>query len=342
MNADERVARLLAPAAGDAEPALSPEEEAASLAAVTAALQQRRPAARWQRPLLAVAALAAFLVLGTLLRGRADDEELPVLVAGAGTRADGAASTALSAGERLREGMVLRAAPGGTVSARFPEGTTLALSRGGELALLRLDRERRLGLRAGALEAQVMKLGAGERFLVETQRAVLEVRGTRFAVDVTPPSEACRDGAISVRVDEGQVSVDVGSHEPLRSLRAGDALTLPCAAKPAVDEAPPAPPSAPPPSRASPPPESSLTRMNAMYERALRLKRDGQLDDAARELAALRRAFPLGPLDEAAAVEELRLLERLDPARAQRAARQYLDDYPSGYARDVAQRLIAP
>ncbi|MCA2981352.1 MAG: FecR domain-containing protein [Myxococcaceae bacterium] len=345
MSADEKAARLLAPGATDPEPALTVEEEAASLEAVALALAARRSGARrrWSTvALAAAAALVALVGVGAAARWRHADERLLVVLDGDGSRDEGASSVALERGARLREGTVLRASPGAVVSARFREGTTLTLGRSGVVEVLRADEERRLGLRAGVLEARVKALGAGERFVVETRRAVLEVRGTQFSVDVTPASSTCRDGAVRVRVDEGQVSVDVGSPAPLRTLRAGDEWEAPCVlppVEPAVNAAQPVP-SPPAPHRAEP--ESSLKRMNALYERALQLKREGKLEEAAAALASLRRAFPMGPLDEAAAVEELRLLERLSPERAQRAARQYLEDYPSGYARDIAQRLRSP
>ena len=66
----------------------------------------------------------------------------------------------------------------------------------------------RYELRVGAVRARVAKLVPGERFIIATNDAEVEVHGTAFRVAVVPVDPACGGGTITrVSVTEGVVSV---------------------------------------------------------------------------------------------------------------------------------------
>ena len=113
------------------------------------------------------------------------------------------------AGERLRSDALPIALTG-------IDGTTLEVDPRSELQLVRADVERWFRLARGAVSAHVTKLKAGERFVVATPDAEVEVRGTRFQVTVVPPDEACGQGVGRTRVgavSEGVVVVRSLGHE---------------------------------------------------------------------------------------------------------------------------------
>jgi hypothetical protein len=145
----------------------------------------------------------------------------------------------------------------------------------------------------------VAKLEAGQRFVVLTPDAEVEVRGTRFHVALASPDENCGHGTPTrVVVDEGVVVV----RSPTGEVRvpAGERW-------PAVCPAPPAP-VPPPPSivarRQSRPalatPASTLATENDLFGAALRAERSGDRAEAAHLLDALLTRFPGSPLRESA------------------------------------------
>ncbi|MFZ5890887.1 MAG: FecR domain-containing protein [Myxococcota bacterium] len=106
-------------------------------------------------------------------------------------------------------------APGQSVAARagdsnvieFGKATQLALDASSELEYRQGDSLRRFGLTRGAVHLHVGKLGAGQRFIVETPDAEVEVRGTAFHVVLDDPKSGCASPRTSVAVDEGVVEV---------------------------------------------------------------------------------------------------------------------------------------
>ena len=60
------------------------------------------------------------------------------------------------------------------------DGTTIELQPRSDLKLLRADAERWMRLGSGAVSVHVAKLTTGERFVILTPDAEVEVRGTRF------------------------------------------------------------------------------------------------------------------------------------------------------------------
>ena len=179
------------------------------------------------------------------------------------------------------------------------DGTTVELEPRSDLTLLRTDAEQWLRLGRGAVGLHVAKLKAGQRFVVLTPDAAVEVRGTRFHVALAAPDENCGHGTPTrVVVDEGVVVV--------RSV-AGE-VRVPAGQRwPAACPAPPAPP---------PPAPSAVTRRlprsllatsastlateNDLFGAALRAERSGDRAEAAHLLEALLTRFPQSPLRESA------------------------------------------
>ena len=355
---EERAARLLAPRDANETLPLSADEHEAAVSAVTAALAARRRAQPsrpvtqplWRRPPLWVALAASLLVgvgIGRFVKPSAREDGLRV-ESGFATVSNAHGNQLIQAGDTVGNEERLRTAAGGTVALTFSEGTAVTLEGKSDLVVRSVGAFRRFALQEGRFEAHVMKLHGGERFRLETERATVEVRGTRFSVDVQPPSDSCRNGSTAVTVQEGVVSVEEPGQPP-RFVRAGERYAAPCASlaedgvnTPSEKGAPPAAKETVPRNHKTAPVPSALAKMNTLYEQALAARKVGDYERAVVLLRQLRAEFPSGQLDEAAAVEEMRLLDKLDPARAAGAAQQYLLDYPDGYAKDVAARLVAP
>lgn len=320
---------------------LTPGEFEASLDAVTAALEARAQVVTPRRRLRAVVMLAAAaaVLLGLFAWRREPPARRDVAVvetSGGVSDVTSSRERDFASGSNLEAGQRMKTGEGGSLTLRFAEGTIVTVGARSEFGIHGLGRHRNFELAQGHFEAQVAKLQADETFVVETRRARVEVRGTQFSVEVQRASSSCPEGSLAVKVREGVVAVTVD--DAVTEVKAGEQKVLPCV-RPVQDTPPPVP--TPSPKRA-PDEVSPLSRMNAMYGAAMELKQNGRLEEAARSFHELRRAFPKGSLDEAAAVEELRLLERLENERAVDAAREYLKDYPDGYGRDVAERLLTP
>jgi hypothetical protein len=246
----------------------------------------------------------------------------------------------------LFAGDVVRAAEGSTATLTTAAGTHLTLSSAAQLRVDRLSPSWRFSLSGGQLQAQVAKLGAGERFVVGMPEGEVEVRGTRFRVVVTTPAPGCGSAATrsTVAVDEGTVAVRAAGKELL--LRPGESWASPCP-EAATGSAPPAAPSAPgteaaaspstpsltptprpapraaakhapdatavtappaPPTLPAPAPVSRLAEQNDLFAAAMAAERQGQHDEALRRLDALLDRFPGGPLSESARAERQRIL----------------------------------
>ncbi len=336
---DEVLARRLAPAPGDEAYELTPVELEASLDAVTAVLEARSQVQTLRRRVRGVAALAAAVLLFTVWWLRPQPGLASVEVAGVVSDVTSSRARVVTSGAPIEAGQRVKTDETGTFTLRFSDGSIATVGARSELGIHGLGPHRSFELALGHFEAQVSKLQSSATFVVATRRARVEVRGTRFSVDVEPASPSCPDGSVTVKVEEGVVAVTAA--EVVHEVKTGESKTLPCTTLPV--EPPPRPrvPSTPTPKR-TPDDSSPLSRMNAMYGAALELKQGGQLEASAAAFNALRRTFPKSALDEAAAVEELRLLEKLGSPRGPDAAREYLRDYPEGYGRDVAERLVTP
>ncbi|HVV53409.1 MAG TPA: FecR domain-containing protein [Polyangia bacterium] len=181
------------------------------------------------------------------------------------------------------------------------DGTTVELEPRSDLQLLRADAEQWLRLGSGAVAVHVAKLQSGQRFVVVTPDAQVEVRGTRFHVALAAPDAGCGHGTPTrVVVDEGVVVVRLATGEV--RVPAGQRWPADCAAT----HAPPAPAPKPQPGmtrrppRAVPAPPSTLATENDLFGAALRAEHAGDRAKAARFLDALLTRFPSSPLAESA------------------------------------------
>jgi hypothetical protein len=238
------------------------------------------------------------------------------------------------------------------------------VEHGSQLTVVEDGRAQIFALNAGSLHADVAKLGAGERFIVRTVDAEVEVRGTSFLVSVVAADPECGAGTTTrVTVDEGMVTVR--SREREESLRTGDhwprgcrktaALAAPPRAfsKHAAKVESPSPSVAPSPAdvaSSSPShaseaahrsPSSTLAEENNLFADAMRARRSGKLPLALDKMDRFLETYPASHLAENAAVERMRLLRTIDPTKAATAARQYIQRYPAGFARADAEAIVA-
>ena len=227
------------------------------------------------------------------------------------------------AGERLRSDALPIAMTG-------VDGTTIEVDPRSELQLVRADVERWFRLARGAVSAHVTKLKAGERFVVATPDAEVEVRGTRFQVTVVPPDEACGRGVVTrVAVSEGvvvvrslghEVKVEAGQHWPLgcpeRTLAperpAPERAMVSLKHAPAHASAVKSEPAESVSAFTSP---STLATENDLFSSALKAGRAGDRREAVELLNVLLARFPNSPLRQSAESARAKLSESIPPAR---------------------------
>jgi ferric-dicitrate binding protein FerR (iron transport regulator) len=137
-------------------------------------------------------------------------------------------------GARLVEGDSVEAEQNSSATLGFANGTRVTLSAAGRLRVDELAATRRFSLHRGHLEAHVAKLGQGERFVVDTPDAEVEVRGTVFGIAVAAAGD-CPGLAVRSRVavSEGAVWVRLGASQVL--LKPGQSWASPCPDSPAAE-----------------------------------------------------------------------------------------------------------
>jgi hypothetical protein len=224
----------------------------------------------------------------------------------------------------------------GRATLSFSSGTTGLLHEGTDMTVAADGAAQVMHLDSGAVDFHVAKLGPGERFVVDTLDAEVEVRGTRFRVSVVPPDATCGDGTSTrVMVTEGVVVVRHADRED--RIEAGAQWPSGCAGSTPVasttDHRAPA--------RVTPQAGSTLAQQNDLFTSAVAAKRRG---DARGALAAFDRflaSYPRSPLVESATVERMRLLHATDPTRGSAAASDYLARYPNGFAHAEAEAILA-
>lgn len=204
-------------------------------------------------------------------------------------------------------------------------------------------------LAAGTVHLKVHHLHAGERFVVRTEDAEVEVRGTRFDV------EAEAGHITRVHVSEGVVELRRGADK--RLLPAGSEWTAPpaapvarstdptSAASPEAVTAPQAVSAKSPPAAGAGPSGEPLPASDddAAFRAGMSRLEKGDFGQAAKDLSTFAASHPDDPrAEDAAFLEALSLSRagRTDDAAA--AARRYLDRYPQGYRRREAEKLLAP
>jgi hypothetical protein len=251
----------------------------------------------------------------------------------------------LTDGKPLAAGSRIVAEPDGHVVLSISTGTRLTVEENGDLSIVESGSSEIFALRSGALRADVAKLHAGQRFIVRTPDAEIEVRGTSFHVAMVDADPACEHGATTrVNVYEGVVTVrHAGQEERVAadqhwpsSCDAKEVLAARPAKARAVQghQAEPASP-APDPEQTA----SDLGEQNDFFARAFAAKRRGAAREAIEGFEAFVARYPSSSLVESALAQRMQLLRGVDRGRAAAAARQYLSRYPHGFARDQAEAI---
>ena len=268
------------------------------------------------------------------------------------------AREALASGTKVRVGDHVVVREGAHAGLALTTGTHLALEPQADLSVLSQDRRQIYWLAKGALQARVSKLNEGERFVVRTPDADVEVRGTQFRVAAAEPHAGCGNGSTTrVSVLEGVVVVRHAGVET--HVAAGEEWPCksPAPPPPQAHLVPPLPPSPSPapvpgdarPAKRAPAPaavaapeaaSSDLSAQNDLFARGTDQKRSGDMRAAIATFEFFLARYPKSALAESAAVERWRLLTHVDRASARTAAKDYLDRYPSGFARADARALL--
>jgi ferric-dicitrate binding protein FerR (iron transport regulator) len=356
-------ARLLSAGRDVTVPPPSGQSRENAIAALAAAMGDRRRANRQRRVVALAAAAAVVVALGVLgaqrLSGPVQGGATVVATqVGQGARLFRAGSAAsLAEGGMVAAGD--RVAAGGGVSMHLSTGTNLKVEAASELQFVDTGPALRLALLRGAVRADVAKLRRGERFVVTTADAEIEVKGTSFRLAASAADTVCDEptttrlevfeGVVAVRRGAAVTLVGAGSVWPSGCHRRPEVIPLPAPAALArkvaevavprarrpVEMAPavlPAPP---------PDPASTLAEQNDLFARAMAARRRGDRQGALVSFFELERRFPTSPLGEASMVERMRLVSSHDREAARAIAREYLARYPGGYAGAEARALVA-
>jgi hypothetical protein len=366
---DELAARAIARRLQDAPapPPPSDRERAADIDAMVRAVRRRSV---WKMVTVgAAASIALGAAAGALLRAGVgagtSAERQPAVPAPArpSSSGDEARRVRLADGGEVKPGQVLASRERRSVVLSSASGTEVWLEHGSELAVVEAGRVLRFALTRGQAHAQVSPLRPGERFIIATSDAEVEVHGTVFEVSVAPPDVRCRSGVVTrVWVSHGVVEVRSAGRadrvssgeqwppecEPAASGEPASAPTVPLrtVARVVARRAAPAPaPAAAAPLTSAPPPTppplpSALPEQNDLFAAALSSQRRGQPKQALVYLDRLLSRWPDGPLVEGGMAERMRALGAAgDVPAAARAGREYLLRFPNGFARAEARRL---
>jgi len=255
----------------------------------------------------------------------------------------------------LQPGDALHAGPAAAVELALPDAGRATLAANGELQVTRaLRAEQRFSLRQGRLEVAIPSEAPHRSLVVTTPHAAVAVVGTVFTVAVRGEGAAAET---EVTVARGRVHVIAYDGEE-RWLDAGDSWRSSerAVTAAAADDSTRASSEIPAPSaarRAAPVRGgepvgaaanlSALPEQNRLYRQALDARNAGDDARAIALLDSLIARHPGSPLRQEAEVERFRALSRIGrTAEAVRAARRYLSDYETGFARDEAETLALP
>ena len=224
----------------------------------------------------------------------------------------------------------------------------LQASKDAEWRSLEQGRTLRIAASRGRFELSVHPLHADQRFLLDLPDGELEVKGTRFVVQI--------DGARtrSVHVSEGRVVVRLRGHAPL-TLGAGEAWSAsPSVAsakfvdrpQPAVELQPPqasADAGPAPASAQTAAPQSALPTSDASgaaFTHAMSAFSAGSYSQAERLLLRFEALHPADArVEDSAFLRAIARARRGDAHGARVLAREYLQRYPHGLRRAEAERM---
>lgn len=212
----------------------------------------------------------------------------------------------------------------------------IAAASGSDWSTLEEGATLRLSLRRGQAELEVHKLNDGQRFVVQLPDGELEVKGTRFFVEVE--GERTRN----VRVTEGRVELRL-SGEHTRLLEAGATWSKVQVADAVKHTTENAIEKSPPPSRRGPkskPPVIRESNAGAELKRAMAAFSSGDFGTAERLFADFERAHPSDArAEDAAFLAAVARARSGDVEGSKKLAREYLTRYPQGLRRSDAERM---
>jgi hypothetical protein len=294
-------------------------------------------------------AVGSFVVAGGRARapaqaspGASDPRIVAHAVGGGATVVVSGAREPLVEGAALGAGSRIVTPSGGRAALSFATGTSIDLGEGADLTIGAEPSSQVLRLVSGFADLRVAKLSPGQRFVVATPDAEIEVRGTQFRVAVTPPDPRCgggtrtrvtvAEGVVSVRHDGVEASVGAGSQWPRECPGPAEAAAEPAHLVLAGSgHSPPVRPSA----------VSALTEQNNLFAEAAAAKRRGDLQAALSSLSRLLSKYPGSALAESAYAERMRLLRATNPSLGADAAKEYLARYPQGFAKAQAEAIAS-
>jgi hypothetical protein len=277
-------------------------------------------------------------------------------------------------GREIAPGAMMQADLGRPARIEFDSGTRMALEGNTMVAYDEGSDTHRFSLARGSVHLEVAKLKVGQRFLLNTVDAEVEVRGTVFDVVVLDAVGGCEQRT-RVSVQEGVV--EVRSAAELVTLHGGDVWAGQCtkAGKPpesdstkvvasrqwaksepsgnrgdsaSVAAVEPALQARAAAGQAASPGNlplealhtSDLAQQNDTYSRASAERNSGHVREALALYNQLIARYPGSALVESALVQRFRILKQTSHAEAVREAKQYVVRYPKGFARAEAEALV--
>lgn len=241
---------------------------------------------------------------------------------------------------------------------------SFALESSSPWTYLERGRAVRLGLATGTYLVSVNKLSSGQRFLLQLPDGELEVRGTRFSVELAARETrrvSVREGRVALRI-QGRSEVLLGAGDSWPATKAQAALPS-ARQQDAIEPPPPATAtgSSPSPSaagRASPtrskgrvveaapsllPPTESNSRSRAAtdFANAMAAFNQGDFGTAERLFREFELRYPGNShAEDVLFLRALTHSRRGDHAGASALAKEYLERYPAGFRVAEAKRML--
>jgi hypothetical protein len=383
----ELAAKIMRDSAPGEGAAPSQDARAAAILAIENAIVLRKKRARLRAIGIGASAVAvaAATLLGVIRFAHVNDDAVASVTRSANSAiahpaaagADGQSATVVSAsgdahplkdGDAVTRGTHVTTPAGGRVLLTDATGTRITLGGAADMAIVDEGLSRIYALGRGSLELSVAKLKANERLLVTTKDAEVEVRGTRFHVDVVEAASSCDGKTTRVTVEEGVVVVRRDGVES--RVAAGQAWPA-CAqtqmqtqaqmqmqpqaqtptqtqpqAQPGTQTLPGTQPQTLPQAQTQLPAppvvddRTTLGQENDLYADGLDREHNGDMAGAVATFERYLAKYPQGHLAENAAAERFKILAKTNPARAKTAAREYLARWPKGASRTEANAIV--
>lgn len=385
----DRVTGLLREAVNQAEEhETTPARRDEAIARLAEALRERNKRALRRRILiggLAVAATVTLVGSGFLAaRHRSDNVEASELgrvsdPAGAVTAVRDGHEAPIGGGDRVLEGTELRTPESAEAHLEFDTGTQVTLGAASRVRLVEQSKKKRFAVEAGSFTAKVAKLGPGERFIVTTPDAEIEVHGTMFRVSLATPDDTCavlsrtrlevtegvvalRHQGVETRVAAGERWPRCASKAPTPSLTATPITTTPnpnlgATATPATPATPNVTPDQPATPNVTATPEQPATprreghapshasassppsSLAEQNDLFAAAMQDKRAGRVGHAITTLDRLLASYPQGQLAENASVERMRLLTGAEKKQAARSYLRRWPNGFARREAEGI---